>query len=494
MAPPVLLVTLNFENLLLLGSVLIIFAVLANKLGSRFGLPLLLISLIIGMLAGPDVLGLHFDDYETARSIGHFATAIVLFEAGLETSFRATRPVLWQGITLSTVGVLFTVAILGFFVYLAYPAAGAGTFLGCLLVAVILSPTDSVSVFSMLKNKRLQLRENLGEMLELESGGNDPVAGILTAVMVVVVSNSQLFADSGLNTGLTVSFVLFRQLFFGAGVGFIVGYLAVYVLKHLQLNSGSLTAILVLSFGLLASGLAEYLKGSGLLAIYIAAIIMGQMKKMPYKKEVDVFFEGATWLAQLVMFLMLGLLARPSLMGPMILPSIFIGLFLIFVARPLSVLITLLPFRRPSFKARLFTSWVGIKGSAPILFATFPVIAAIPESSNVFNSVLIVTIMSLLIQGRTLAPMARWLGLSIQEDEKPETFGMDIPEEIGELRDHIVTQEDLMNGATLRELHLPHGIRVMMVRRDGRFLVPHGSMELHEGDHLVIILGETDDD
>ena len=215
---------------------------------------------------------------------------------------------------------------------------------------------------------------------------------------------------------------------------------------------------------------------------------------MPFKREVMDFFDGVTWLVQLIMFLMLGLLAHPSEMISEIGPALLLALFMILVARPAGVFLTLLPFKRPSYKARLFSSWVGLKGAGPILFALYLVVADLPGATQIFNLVFIVTVMSLLLQGLTLVPVARWLGLSIVDDTKAETFGMDIPEEMGVMRDHIVAEEDLMNGATLRELHLPHGIRVMMVRRDGRFLVPHGSMVLKPGDHLMIILGESDDD
>ena len=205
------------------------------------------------------------------------------------------------------------------------------------------------------------------------------------------------------------------------------------------------------------------------------------------------FFDGLTWLMQLVMFLMLGLLARPSQMLPVLVPALLIGLFMTFFSRPASVLLSLLPFRKMSIRAKLFTSWVGLKGAGPILFALYPVVKGLEGSDFMFNIVFLITLFSLLVQGSSLSIVARWLKLSYDEDPKAETYGMDIPEEMGMLRDHIVTADDLMNGSTLRELHLPHGIRVMMVRRDGRFLVPHGSMVLKEGDHLVIIMGESDD-
>ena len=493
--PTLLSVTLNSENLLLLGSVLIILALIANKLGSRFGVPFLLLALLVGILAGPDGLGLQFDDYGKAKGIGHFAMTIILFTAGLETPFSKIKAVLWQGIALSTIGLILTVALTGLFVFFFLGGSIGGSLVTCLMLATILSSTDSASVFSLLRNKKLQLKEDLDGMLEVESGSNDPLASTLTSLLVILLVNSHLLEESsGSAVTTALAMVVALQILVGVAVGFLVGALAVPVLRRMKLPGGALTSILVLSFGLLASGLAEFFEGNGLLAIYITAIMIGQMKDMPFKREVMDFFDGITWLVQLIMFLMLGLLAHPSEMVSEIGPAVLLGLFMILVARPAGVFLSLLPFKRPSYKARVFTSWVGLKGAGPILFALYPVVVDVPGATQIFNIVFIVTVMSLLLQGLTLVPLARWLGLSIIEDTKPETFGMDIPEEMGVMRDRIVAEEDLVNGATLRELHLPHGIRVMMVRRDGRFLVPHGSMVLKPGDHLMIILGESDDD
>ena len=196
---------------------------------------------------------------------------------------------------------------------------------------------------------------------------------------------------------------------------------------------------------------------------------------------------------QMVMFLILGLLARPSQMLPMLWPAIQVGLFMTLVGRPASVFLCLLPFRKISARAKTFVSWVGLKGAGPILFALYPVVAGLEDSTEIFNIVFVITLLSLLIQGGSLDKVAKRLRLSYDMDPIPETFGMEVPEAMGLLRDHIVTEEDLVNGDTLRSMRLPHGVRVMMVRRDERFLVPHGSMKLEPGDKLVIIIGDSDD-
>ena len=490
----IFVVDLLSGNLLLLCSVLIFIAILVTKLGSRFGVPSLLLFLLLGMVAGADGLGLHFEEYEVAESIGHFAMTIILLTAGLETSLQETKPVLKQGAVLSTVGVLLTVILTGLFIFFALGERMEMSILACLLLAAVMGSTDSASVFSILRGKKMRLRENLAPMLELESGSNDPMAYTLTIIIVKLLTSESLTAYSGFQLAIAAFLVLLLQIVVGLAVGFAVGFAAKWVLDHVRLPGFALTAILILSVGFFANGIASLLHGNGLLALYIAAIIIGNKVKLSQRKDILTFMDGLTWLMQLVMFLVLGLLARPSQMLSVLVPAILIGLFMMFIARPASVFACLLPFRGQSARAKLLTSWVGLKGAGPILFALYPVVSGLESGNDMFNIVFIITLFSLTLQGTTLNPVAKLLRLSYEETPKVETFGMEIPEEMGLLRDHIVTEEDLAEGATLRDLNLPHGIMVMMVRRDGKFLVPHGSMPLQVGDNLVILMGESDDD
>lgn len=489
-----LVVNLVSEHLLLLFSILIFAAVLVTKVGSRYGVPSLLLFLLLGMVAGEDVLGVRFDDFELAENIGHFAMTIILFTAGLETPVHEARPVLRQGVLLSTIGVLLTVLFSGLFIWLVADAAipVSMSLAGCFLLAAVMGSTDSASVFSVLRSKKLHLRENLGPMLELESGSNDPMAYILTIVLTQVIADSRVSMGAGHLVMIGFGLV-FLQVLVGVAVGLGVGFAGRWLLGRLQLASSPLYAILILSLGYFANGIAGLLMGNGLLALYITAITIGNRTDIPHRKEILNFFDGMTWLMQLVMFLMLGLLASPSKMLPMIVPALVIGLFMIFVARPASVFLCLLPFRSLSTRAKVFTSWVGLKGAGPILFALCPVVAGLEGADDMFNIVFLITLISLLLQGMTLSPVARMLRLSYEEDPQVETFGMEIPEEMGMLRDHTVTEEDLKKGPTLRDQGLPHGIRVMMVRRGDSYLVPHGSMPLEVGDRLVIIMGDSDD-
>ena len=481
------------ENLLLLASLLVFVAILVTKVGSKLGAPSLLLFLLLGMAVGGDGLGLRFDDYEVAESIGHFAMTVILFSAGLETSLSETKPVFKKGVMLSTLGVFLTVTLTGLFIWLISGRSGQIHVLTCFMLAAVMGSTDSASVFSVLREKKLHLRENLGPMLELESGSNDPMAYMLTIILVKVLSTQGLPTDSTWSMIIAAFLVLVVQIVVGVAVGYALGFAAKWLLDKVQFSSFALTSILILSVGFLTNGLASVLHGNGLLSIYVAAIIIGNKAKLTNRKEILQFFSGITWLMQLVMFLLLGLLARPSHMLPVLLPALGIGLFMILVARPASVFLSLLPFKGLSFRAKTFVSWVGLKGAGPILFALCPVVAGLERSSEMFNIVFIITLFSLLVQGTSLRKMAGWLKLSYEETPQAETFGMEIPEEMGIMRDHVVGPDDLSNGSTLREMRLPHGVRVMMVRRGERFLVPHGSMKLEEGDHLVIIIGESDD-
>ena len=490
-------VNLLSDNLLLLGAVLVFFAILITKVGTKFGAPSLLLFLLLGMAVGADGLGLHFEDYEIAESIGHFAMTIILFTGGLQTSIKETKPIFRHGVLLSSVGILIFTLLTGLFIYFVarnFIGEMGASLLGCFLLSVIMGSTDSASVFSVLRGKKMHLRENLAPLLELESGSNDPMAYVFTIILVQIISAAQKVSMGTWQMVWTGAWVLVVQVAVGIAIGVGVGYGSKWILEKIQLPSSSLYSILILSIGFFANGIASLLFGNGLLALYIAAIIITNRTAIPQKKDVIKFFDGMTWLMQLLMFLMLGLLARPSQMYHVAGPAILIGLFMLLVARPASVFLCLLPFHDLSVRAKLLISWVGLKGAGPILFALCPVVAGLSGSDEIFNIVFFITLLSLITQGMTLPPAAKLLKLSYDEDPEVETFGMEVPEEMGLLRDHTVTEDDLMRGSTLRDLSLPHGIRVMMVKREGHFLVPHGSMELQAGDHLVIIMGESDDD
>ncbi len=488
------------ENIFLIGSILVFTAILVSRTGNKFGVPSLLIFLLVGMLFGCDGLGLVFDNYNLAQFLSIVALCVILFTGGLETKLKDIRPVLGPGIVLSTVGVLLTVIFTGSFIFFLSRIERLGLSLSivmCFLLAAVMSSTDSASVFSILKNCNLRLKQNLKPMLELESGSNDPMAYVLTIVLIQV---AQLLFDPSSSSGINYSQLIWSslrtlvlQMVIGALSGILIGYATVWVVARVKLNSAPLYAILLLAVGMFSFSMTQMLQGNGYLAVYIAGFVIGN-KQMNHRKEILSFMDGMTWVMQIGMFLALGLLVNPKAMIDIAPIALLIGLFLIFVARPLTVFICLMPFRKITFRAKLFVSWVGLKGAVPIIFATYPIVDNIPGSEQIFNIVFFITLLSLICQGMSIPRIAKWLHLDLPMKPTPDTFGIEIPEEMGKLQDYTLTDEDLQHGNTLKEINLPEGARVIIVKRDNKYIVPDGRIRLRNGDQLLMLFSENDEE
>lgn len=472
------------ENILLIGAILIFFSILISKTGYRFGIPTLLLFLLVGMGFGSDGLGLQFSSAADAQFIGMMALSIILFTGGMDTKLQEIRPVLAQGILLSTVGVLMTTLLTGAFIYFLSsftPTDISLPLLSCLLLAATMSSTDSASVFNLLRSQKMNLKENLRPMLELESGSNDPMAYMLTIALIQVVASG-----GDLHIGLVVKDLLV-QFFFGAVIGFTLGKFAVWLVNKIGLSNASLYPILLLSLVFITFTTTDLLKGNGYLAVYVAGVVVGNAK-LVYRKEINTFMNGLTWLVQIVMFLSLGLLVNPHEMVDVALVALLIGVFMIVVARPVSIFVCLLPFRKMSNRARWFVSWVGLRGAVPIIFATYPVVAQVPGSNQIFNIVFFITLLSLIFQGMTIASGARFLHLDLPQEKEGNEFGVELPDEIDtQLRDVTLTAEMLSKGNRLVDMKMPKGTLVMLVKRGEEFIIPNGQVELHEGDKLLLI-------
>lgn len=412
------------DDMLLLLSVLVFVAILVSKIGFKYGVPSLLLFLGVGMLFGQDGMGIEFDNFNKSQFFGNWALSVIILAGGLQTDFKKIKPILAPGVMLSTLGVVLTALFTGIFIYLIFRVLGVDrniSLIVCCLLAAVMSSTDSASVFSILKGSKMKLKEHLQPMLELESGSNDPMAFVLTIVLTHTILNIQNAGAEHMNTVsiiLNSLFVLFLQIASGVAVGFAIGYGARWLLRKFHLHDKALYAIMVLCIGFFSNSFAEVVKGNGLLALYITGIIIGNTKDLPNRGEVFTFFDSFTWLAQALIFLLLGLLVDPSELPTVALPAILACLFMSFVGRPLSVFICLFPFRKFSMRARIFVSWVGLKGAGPILFAIYPVVSKMDGSKDIFNIVFVVTLISLLIQGMTLASSARWLKVEkLEEDE-----------------------------------------------------------------------------
>lgn len=488
------------ENIFLIGSILVFTAIVVSKTGNKYGVPSLLIFLLVGMLFGSDGLGLVFDNYNLAQFLSIVALCIILFTGGLETKFKEISPVIGPGVVLSTLGVFLTVIFTGAFIYFLSRIERIGLSLSivmCFLLAAVMSSTDSASVFSILKNSKMRLKQNLKPMLELESGSNDPMAYVMTIVLIQVAK--LLYEPASSISGINYSHLilsslqtLFLQMTIGSLAGVAIGFAAVWTLKRVKLNSAPLYSILLLAVSLFAFSMTQMIQGNGYLAVYIAGLIIGN-KPMNNRKEILSFMDGMTWIMQIGMFLSLGLLVNPHEMLHVAPIALLIGLFLIFIGRPLTVFLCLLPFRKISFRAKLFTSWVGLKGAVPIIFATYPIVEGIPGSEQIFNIVFFITLLSLIFQGMSIPRVAKLLHLNLPMEKVPETFGIEIPEEAGKLQDYTLTDDDLESGNTLKEIQFPQGARVVIIRRDDKFIIPDGSVELQSDDQLLIIYGEADE-
>lgn len=473
----------TIENALMIFSILLFVSIIVSKTGYRFGLPALLLFLIVGMLFGSDGLGLQFNNVKDAQFIGMIALSIILFSGGMDTKYNEIKPIMAQGIILSTLGVVLTALFTGLFIFWvgkSFNSALTMSLTTALLLAATMSSTDSASVFNILRSHKMNLKHNLRPMLELESGSNDPMAYMLTIVLIQFIQSSDLGAWEIISSFLV-------QFIVGAAAGFLFGKATVYIINKISLQNPSLYSIMLLSLVFFIFTMTDLIHGNGYLAVYIAGIIVGNAR-ITNKREIATFMDGMTWLFQIIMFLVLGLLVNPHEMLDIALVASLVGVFMILFARPLSVWLCLLPFKNMTARSRHFISWVGLRGAVPIIFATYPVVANIEGANVIFNVVFFITIMSLIVQGSTIPWIARRLKLASKLKKEGNDFGVELPEEIDtDLKDIVLNEEMLINGNTLKEIELPEGTLVMLVKRGNDFLIPNGSLELESGDKLLLM-------
>ena len=472
----------NPEAILLVASIIFFFSIIAGKAGYKFGVPALLLFLGVGMIFGSDGLGIQFHNPHEAQFIGVIALSIILFSGGMDTKFTEIKPIAGSGVILATIGVLITTIITGGFIYYIsgyIPNCPNLTLMESMLLAAVMSSTDSASVFSILRSKGLGLKQRLRPVLELESGSNDPMAYMLTILLIQIIQIGEF------NVWQSIGMLLI-QLSVGALSGYILGQVTVWVMNRINIDNQSLYPVLLLAFSFFIFSFTDLLKGNGYLAVYIAGLVVGN-KKMVHKRSTATFFDGFSWLFQIVMFLTLGLLVNPSELLPVIGIGLLIGIFMIIFARPITVFLCLLPFKYFTTKARVYISWVGLRGAVPIIFATYPLIAGIENSKFIFNIVFFITIISLLVQGTTVSAMARWLKLD-SEDETKKEFDVSLPDEIKSSMSEIqITETALANGNKLMNLTLPDNTLAVMVKRNNKYFVPKGHTTINPGDKLLVI-------
>ncbi len=478
--------SVQIEAFLLVVSVLFFLSILAGKASSRFGVPALLLFLGVGMLGGSDGLGIQFENIQFASAIGTIALCIILFSGGLDTKISEIRPIIVPGVILATFGVLLTAIITGVIVWwilgMTMPSAGIGL-LTALLLASTMASTDSASVFSILRSKNLQLKNNLRPMLELESGSNDPMA------FVLVITIIDLIKVNGEPNYWLVAGTLLLQLGIGAVMGFASGKLAVRIINRIKIANDSLYPILIFTFCIFIFSATYFVKGNGFLAVYVGGLVIGN-SKFVHKRSCLNFFDGLAWMSQLIMFLTLGLLVNPHELVPVIVPGLLISFLMIFFSRPLTVFLCLLPFKKISFKDKTYISWVGLRGAVPIIFAIYPLVENVPHARLIFNIVFFCTLVSLVVQGTSLPLFARWLNLAERprKIKKVRNFDIDFSNDLKSVTTEIeVTAKILEGGNKLMNLPLPDNTVVVMVMRDNNYFVPTGQTVLKEKDKILII-------
>lgn len=479
---------MNVVPFLLIMSILFFVSIWIGKIGSKFGVPVLLLFLAVGMIFGSDGVGINYSNNSQAEMIGTIALCIILFSGGLNTKFESVKPIIKQGILLSTIGVLITAIATGYFTWWLcgemIPTVGIGL-LSALLLSSCMSSTDSAAVFAILKSKNLNLKNNLNPTLELESGSNDPMAYILTITFIGLIN------EGGEIHTLSIAGKIIIQLLVGGLSGYLLGKSAVRGMNRLKIDNEAYYPILLLTFCIFIFSFTDFIKGNGYLAIYIGGLMIGNSKFINKRSSIR-FFEGLAWFSQILMFLTLGLLVNPDELIPIAGVGLLIGIFMILVARPLAVFISLLPIplKKVTVKDRLFISWVGLRGAVPIIFAIYPLTANVPHARFIFNVVFFITILSLLIQGTLLSPIAKKLGLIDKSKKrlKTEDFDLDISEDMGSTTIEIIlTEECLKKGNKLMDLPLPAEALVVMVKRDNDYFIPKGKTEMKVEDKLLII-------
>ncbi|MGP1363589.1 MAG: potassium/proton antiporter [Bacteroides sp.] len=465
-------------------ALLLFVAVLASKTSGRLGVPALVFFLLLGWAFGPDLFDIfRLDDLSWLRQVGIIALSLILFSGGMDTNLSSVRPVIWRSVSLATVGVLVTAIVTAVAVYILLPVTIGQAF----LLGSIVSSTDAAAVFSVLRSKNMELKYRLRPLLEFESGSNDPMALLLTTVSIAWLMGEQ--ASPGV-----IALQLVLQLLIGAGAGLLLGWLSLKLVNKISLQYEGLFSVLILSFALFTYSFTELIFGNGLLAVYILGIVLGN-KPFMHKQSTLKFFDGLAWVMQILIFVSLGVILEPASVFQHTFLGLLLALVLIFVARTAGVFVSLLPFKGIQLRSKLFLVWGGLKGAAPLVFAIYPILAFKEGTTNnevahtFLNIVYFIVLISVLLQGTTLAAFAKKLRLAIPMGEK--TFyplAIEERQNFRSLLEEILIPEGCYaSGKTLIELNLPTDVLIVLISRGDQFIMPNGATQLLENDKLLVM-------
>ncbi len=459
------------------GSILLISSIVASKTSFKLGIPTLILFLAIGMLAGSEGIGkIYFNDPHIAEILGVLALNFILFSGGLDTKWESVKPIIWRGVSLSTLGVLITATVVGVFVYLVTDF----TILEGLLLGSIVSATDAAAVFSILRTKNVALKGSLRHILELESGSNDPMAYILTISLTYLVAHG----DASIPV---LIFQFAKQMVIGGLAGILFGKFMVIIINRIKLDTEGLYPVLIMALIFFTFSSTHIIGGNGFLAVYLSAMILGSSNFL-HKKSIIRFYDGQAWLMQIIMFLTMGLLVFPSRIWPVIGIGLLISAVLIFLARPIAVFISL-SFFKMRIRDKLFISWVGLRGAVPIVFATYPLIAGIGKADMIFNLVFFISASSVLLQGTMLHLVADWLRVTVPTKAKKITaLDHELYDTVqSEFVEIILPGNSAAVGKAIVKLKLPKPTLIVLIVRDGKYIQPNGSTTLEEGDKLLVL-------
>ncbi|WP_294390506.1 potassium/proton antiporter [uncultured Clostridium sp.] len=459
-------------KIMIVCGLVLLMCITSTKILYRFGVPILLVFIVFGMLFGVDgIVGICFDDYQLVSKISTIALIFIMFYGGFGTNWGMAKPVAIQSIFLSTLGVVFTAILTGLFCFFVFKT----TLLEGLLIGSIVGSTDAASVFAILRSQRLNLKGSIASMLELESGSNDPCAYMLTVIILGLMS--------GGGYGNIIPMIL-KQIIVGVVISVVLAKLSVYLLRHAKFEIEGFYPIFITAIAVLAYSVSEYFSGNGYLSVYITGIIIGNAK-IPHKKSIFQFFDGISWIMQIMLFFLLGLVASPSKIPSVMVKGISISIFMIFVARPVAIF-SILYWFKAHIKEKIFISWVGIRGAASIVFAIFAETYGVSINNDIFHIIFFIALFSVAVQGTAIPKLAKKLDLIDNNESVLKTFNDYKEDKSTRLIEFTIDEHNIIANKTIMDANIPEDILVVMIKRNGDVFVPNGSTEILPGDILVL--------
>ena len=459
-------------ELMIISGLVLLICITSSKMLYKFGVPMLLIFIVLGMLFGSDgIVGIYFDNYDLTSTLCSIALVFIMFYGGFGTNWKMAKPVAKQSILMSTFGVIITSLLTGVFCYFILNTS----LLEGLLIGSIVGSTDAASVFTILRSQKLNLKSEIASLLEVESGSNDPIAYMMTLSIVMIMS-------SGLSWSIVP--MILKQIIFGILLGAVLAKATVFIIRRANFELEGFYSIFIIAIAILAYSLSEFIGGNGYLSVYIAGIILGN-SKIPHKKSLVAFFDGISWIIQIMLFFMLGLLSFPSRLPHVIGVSILISIFMIFIARPIATHVILRGFKTP-IKEQILISWVGLRGAASIVFAIFAITSGVPIENDIFHIIFFIALISVSVQGTLLPKVAQKLDLVDNDTTVLKTFNDYQEEKSTMLLEYNVSKSSKWMNKTIMDAEIPDDILIVMIKRNGQVIVPKGSTEILEKDILVL--------